>query len=226
MGQYAPFWQQVNNANSAYFGAISSNFHPILTLGHLFLQILDPALHINDPCLILCKIWYMNGSIFQYFPNFEPKFSQNRYMNGSLYWKLVYVWVHFSGVTAGGGGRGAEWYFSPGGRVLPLMFVTRNLWWPTGKRKARKNWKEKKENLKRNVVNWKWKGKCMKLYMKMSRGLFETTEICLRFTKMQIPTGKKHFTLGKIRKSDFLKIFLLHYLARSYQNQTWVLPQD
>ena len=38
-----PIWQ-LNHANSAYFGAISANYPPILTLGPLFLQILDPAL--------------------------------------------------------------------------------------------------------------------------------------------------------------------------------------
>ena len=41
-----PFWQ-VNHANSACFGAISAKFPPILTLGPLFLQILDPALDVQ-----------------------------------------------------------------------------------------------------------------------------------------------------------------------------------
>ena len=42
-GPSSPFWQ-LNHANSAYFGAISANFLPVLTLGPLFLQILDLAL--------------------------------------------------------------------------------------------------------------------------------------------------------------------------------------
>ena len=63
---------------------------------------------------LLCKIWYMNGSIFQNFPKFEQNqfekileksddFAQNLvqnwsdwYMNGSLFLeKLVFVWVYF-----------------------------------------------------------------------------------------------------------------------------------
>ena len=106
-------------------------------------------------------------------------------------------------------------YFSPGGRVLPRCLSPGTCDDPLGKERQGKI-EKKRRKIKRKVVNWKWKEKCMKLYMKMSSGLFETTEICLGFTKMQIPTGKKHFTLGKIRKSDFLKIFLLHHLACSY----------
>ena len=66
--------------------------------------------YINDP---LCRNWYMNGSIFQFFQKFEPNwfnlrkleekksgdFGQNLalwYMNGSLFLgKLVYVWAKF-----------------------------------------------------------------------------------------------------------------------------------
>ena len=33
--------------------------------------------------------------------------------------------------------------------------------------------------------------------------LFETTEICLRSSNMEISTGKKHFTPQKIGNSDF-----------------------
>ena len=63
--------------------------------------------------LILCKIWYLNGSI-KNFPKFESKLAQTLrkfekknqvifvkigltlYMSGSLFLqKLVFVWVHF-----------------------------------------------------------------------------------------------------------------------------------
>ena len=59
--------------------------------------------------LIKCKIWYMNGLIFQKFPKFKKileklgNFAQNLaknwtdwYMNGSVFLeKLVFVWVYF-----------------------------------------------------------------------------------------------------------------------------------
>ena len=50
-GPSTTFWQ-LNHTNSAYFGAISANFSLILTLGPLFLQIVDLALHVTWTLII------------------------------------------------------------------------------------------------------------------------------------------------------------------------------
>ena len=56
--------------------------------------------------LIKCKIWYMNGLIFQNFPKYEPKLAQIYENFGKIEWFwsnfgaklvwLVYEWVTFS----------------------------------------------------------------------------------------------------------------------------------
>ena len=101
------------------------------------------------------------------------------------------------------GGTGA------GGRVPPGAFTWKIFLTYREKRDKEKKggkWRRKKGRWK----IWNGRGKGMKLsYMKLSRrlffffclSLFETTEICLGSTKMEISTRKKHFTLGKNREN-------------------------
>ena len=60
----------------------------------------------------------------------------------------------------------------------------------------RENGEEKKGNCKREEENLKWKGKGMKMrrgpfFFFFCLSLFETNEICMGCTKMEISTGKK-----------------------------------
>ena len=94
------------------------------------------SLVVYEWSLIKCRIWYVNGSVFQNFLKFEPKwlkfkkileksgdFGQNYltqswtewYMNGSLFLeKLVFVWVYF---------QISRWHFptTPCLSLLPLV---------------------------------------------------------------------------------------------------------
>ena len=76
----SPF-RQLNHTNSAYFGAISPNFPPMLTLGSLFLQILDPAMLIPYPHFFSHKNCSHNS-----FSQLRPLHFQTGGMAPPLFW--------------------------------------------------------------------------------------------------------------------------------------------